>query len=250
MIQMLVIFLISLPLLAVENGMPLAPQWNGVSPVVRISSPDRTADVSDCSGVILTPRVILTAAHCLHNMQRIRRISVEHTESKARHTSFFKFMVKSGYGDWFHDKPKQDFTGFDIGVLILRNPVTFQFPKVTLATQSLNWNSFVPNVWLLGYGDQRPFYKSASSLPISDLKILNFPDKPEFIQFRSSKPGAGVCEGDSGGGVFAWSDNQWTLIGIQSTKTEGKCRDESNRGFFVPVYSNLDWIEAAIKSSN
>jgi hypothetical protein len=237
-------------LLAVENDLPLPGEWNGRSPVVRITSAERGTDIALCSGVMITQKVILTAAHCFHNYHETRRLKIENLETKETHTSLFKTIAKSGYKTDFHDRPVVTENGYDIGLIILRSEVKFKWTPFELAQSDENLNQYLPNIFLVATSDVRSQNDSAVSIPIANLKKHEIAGKEYFFGYSSAKANAGPCEGDSGGGVFYYNKSQWTLIGIQSTKTASHaCGGAGDRGFFVSVAKNRDWILSVVNGS-
>ncbi|GEM_PF-2845603 len=246
-----VVFLISCALQtwAIQGGLPIPKDWQVRSPVVRLGSGERGNPVSKCSGILLSSKVILTAAHCFREFNSIRKISVENLETGQIHSSTFKKIAKAGYPADFHEHPDFKKNGYDIGIIVLRWEVPFKLPTFELAKEERNLNLLVPNVWLIANGSQAPMYDSSSaSIPIANVVRYSFEGKDSFYRYQSAHAKSGPCEGDSGGGIFSWNDGVWTLEGIQSTKLSAPdCGDDLNRGYFVPIFSNREWILSVLK---
>lgn len=234
---------------AIQGGLPIPKDWHGRSPVVRLGSGERGNPVSKCSGVLLNAKVIVTAAHCFIEFNSIRKISVENLETGQIHTSAFKKITKAGFPSDFHDHPDFKKNGYDIGLIVLRWDVPFKLPAFELAKEERNLNALVPNIWLIANGSQAPMYDSSSaSIPISDVVQISFEGKDTFYRYKSMQAKAGPCEGDSGGGIFSWNEGVWTLEGIQSTKLSAPdCDADLNRGYFVPIFANREWILSVLK---
>ena len=234
----------------IENGITLPAQWAGGSPVVRLSSGERGIPISECSGVVFNSKIVLTAAHCTEEFNGIRKIKIDHLESRNSHISTFKVLRMPGYSMGFHDTPEFRNNGFDLAIIVLKWEIPFALRVFELSSTPPDLNTRVPQLWMVANGSQKPFYDSSSvALPIEDLIRYEFVKGSIFYQYKSSLANAGPCQGDSGGGVFYWNQNHWDLVGIQSTKRAVySCESSENRGFFVAVQPNRNWILSVAES--
>jgi len=205
-----------------------------------------------CTGVVVAPQVVLTAAHCGSTIDRIMAggiMVMPNFDASARLIRVRHASVHPGY------RRNQENPN-DITVLILDLPSLI--PPVRLATVDEIANAEAFDVVGFGYDDpSRPVGLGIKRRVTIDLpaviartpeedmgqlpEMLGFNRNYEFVVGRKSL-GKDSCNGDSGGPNYVSVDGTHKLAGITSRGTReinGRCGDG---GIYVRPPAFLDWI--------
>jgi secreted trypsin-like serine protease len=221
------------PVEAVLGGKPATS-----NPFVVALLRDRLATSSGgCSGALVAPRVVFTAAHCLGGSAR--SIWIPQPGTDLRDTSSLRiqgetFMVPSDFSSGTFPYNR------DFGILIL----TDSFPGITPLTiasqdQIKSWIAREAVVLHIGYGCtelvESPPCRITSPIPNQfETTLLNkIP-----VQFDSLTPGTftltkisvekTICGGDSGSPLLKNEDGKWIYIGAQSSSNGAGCTKTCN----------------------
>jgi secreted trypsin-like serine protease len=176
-----------------------------------------------CSGTVIAPRVVLTAAHCTYDEGKsalndaagyaVVTGAVNWTEPQRQVSEVTRLIP---YPKWAPGTARDDFG--DAALLVLATPTTA--PPIALATRSdTRFLRLGTHARIAGWGDTY-FEQPEPTEALMWAKTLVESDRCEglwgricAIDFPSAK--SGVCHGDSGGPLFA-SDRKggWIEIGI------------------------------------
>lgn len=184
------------------NGTPVDPNNETYHPVVRIKTGS-----SGCTGVVIGPKVLLTAAHCGGNGATTVFMggSTEYRAKIERHPIY----------------PGKD---LDISLALLDKEWAYSTP----ASVDVNKIGLGQTVTLLGYGCTKPGGGGGNDgiLREGDTKTTRYSN---FDVVSQIKGGAALCFGDSGGPAFT-KDSPRRVWGVNS---KGNIKDTNyNAGLY------------------
>lgn len=216
------------------------------SPVVPIviltaSTPSSPSSALLCSGTVLSPTRVLTAAHCLPSDIDIDSVWVWGAD---------RLFVEAS--NWV-SHPAFDLaqTGFryDAAVLTLSAPLLSNPPMALLVNEPAASGQ---TVFIAGWGQtnslgtlafvlERDTFVNLGDLVIGNatLSIVN----ADFVGFTFNGTDSNTCPGDSGGPLYRDVEGRMGLLGITSNGTATTC-GETDRSLFTNIQTPavLDFI--------
>ena len=193
-----------------------------------------------CSGVVLAPRIVLTAAHCLHAASDML---VYYKDGDGKPV-LVPVAAKAAHPQYRADAVKQRVVSIDLGLIETQTPLPASFRPASLADG--DGPPVGDAVTLVGYGLAREGEpKTGGSLRAAGLQVRAPASKILIWADDPGGSGAGGCSGDSGAPIFA-ADGQ-TVVAIvawTSGAAGRKCGAITQGPLVAPL---REWIASTIE---
>jgi secreted trypsin-like serine protease len=207
-----------------------------------------------CTGVLVHPRIALTAGHCFSRRNRANIIALR-AEDEDKLQSAELLTVRK-----MVPHPQFGVTGFnDISVMVLRKPATVA--PVPIATEAQT--KAATETTLVGFGNDdilstRGFgIKRQVKVPITHIQsgAVDLDDAEQELGFESDLEfvaggmGFDSCNGDSGGPAYIEVGGKRMVAGLTSRATETARNPCGEGGIYTRVDMNLDFVRSVAASA-
>lgn len=217
------------------------------------------ADSYACGGTLISEPFVLTAAHCVldpGNEQQLvkNRIFVRlgvHNLDELASISFQQHKVHMIHRHPNHEGVRNDIAILELGTMARFND--YVQPACLSISSDLTGKFGTVVGWGLTESDEISRKLKTTRMPVVDAitclksdRVLFGRTLDEGLFCAGFTNGTGVCNGDSGGGIFFKETNAWHLGGIvsfsrQRDDNRNLCHSKSYSAF-TKVFTYLDWI--------
>ncbi|MCA9488305.1 MAG: serine protease [Myxococcales bacterium] len=234
-------WLLALPALAdppapIVGGVPAAPgDWPDVVALYTIG------DSVGCTGTLVAPDLVLTAAHCVAGLSRV---VVGTTDLASGGRTIGVASVTS------HPNP---YTELDVALVQLSETVTDIEPRLLMRDCLVDALSDGIEVEIAGFGatdafgSEFPDALMRARIQVRDADCSNlsagcYPEVSPGAELIAGGDGVDSCTGDSGGPLYLLGDDEAWLAGITSRAAQPAQHVCGDGGIYVRSDAIADWI--------
>lgn len=192
---------------------------------------------SGCSGGLVAPRIVMTAAHCLTSPANDFWIAEPGSDLRnltSKRIQAEQVLIPEGFST--ASFPYQN----DFGILVLKSGFTnYQTLEIATSEQIQKWMAEEASVTHVGYGCTElvdsPPCGATSPTPNQIETFFNKKTPPQFSElipntFSMTKISIEktICGGDSGSPLLKIVDGKWVYVGAQSSSNGAGCTKSCN----------------------
>jgi hypothetical protein len=191
-----------------------------------------------CTGVAISPRIIVTAAHCIEDTRDDKGswvIYVGATYDQKDSKPYRKVVDNGIHPDYDADKTYYE---YDIGYLVVDRPMpqSLHYPEIPYDLPRLRKGDELLRV---GYGRRRNHNRMALAYPTFE-RFLKDDGYPHVMKLKDDDS----YGGDSGGPLFLDTEEGMILMAVHSTVEEGRTTQATDRIYAPLLTPALDWLDS------
>lgn len=202
-----------------------------------------------CSGSLIAPRSVLTAAHCVRTPRdrprQIRRARIGNPNGTTQNVRVAEVVVHPDYA------PAHPERGNDLAILKLADDA--RATPMPLVADDSNISQGAPlRVW--GFGITRARSNRATRLREARLELLSpfhcfSGDVQGMARTRmcGANPSSGVCPGDSGAPVLVEVGGTWRQLGVVSLAIDNAQRCTESATVLTRLSAFSEWIASVTR---
>lgn len=199
-----------------------------------------------CTGTLIAPTLVLTAAHCVLPPPTAKKTSSWKVYFNVNDPKSIQAATPIAVSNAVaHPAYKHNSfgNGNDAAVLVLSKAAPANIKPIAVNSRSIATSAVGKSILAVGFGLSDGINKTGSgtkrqgALPIKEVRA---------VEIAAGKPGLSTCQGDSGGPWFGRIGNQDMIIGITSYGPAG-CVDASSA---TRVDKVMDFIKPFLDKAN
>lgn len=195
-----------------------------------------------CTGTIIAHNTVLTAAHCVHKAKE-QKINIVF-DTKITSNNILKATKIIVHPEFVMNDEviKNDLALVQFEGSLPENKKIIEVNSINDLSSEITSDVHIAG---MGHNIIKPFKMGAGTLRESVLSNQTFNLDYDVFKLDQSKD-TGVCQGDSGSGVFTIMNDQIYLVGVTSavdTAKNKKKADCNKNSYFSSVKYFLNWIE-------
>ena len=191
------------------------------------------ARASVCSGVVVGPRAVLTAAHCVHAPGNTR-VHFRDAQGQPVLMEVARVVRHPGYRS---DAVTARAKSIDLAIVVTRDNLPARFSPAILGTAS---DEIGTSFTIAGYGLAREGDAASSGVLREGAVALSAPVSGLLLWLTGP---AGACTGDSGGPVFGTGGEVVAIIAFAQGVGATRCGALTQA---VRVAPFRDWVETSV----